>query len=256
MIQFLLGLILSMSALAQIELRLDDSNQIYKPGSIAEGSIVADESVNISQISPNTIKNGIDKKYLFIFSTSAWEKSQEGWKFKVKLVLGPDFKPSDKIEISNAGTQQIDTPDIKWDGAIGEIPQTYIYNEQELFSLNWFVKNKIFAALIIVTFLLLSSFAGWKVLKKIKRKKAKKNLIQKLISEVESANTLQQLSAIWKQRDFYKEIFLNRKKGLEEFFNDLNQIQFKPQVNEGEVNEILKKKEILLTGLREELNGI
>lgn len=253
----LLFVILPCWAWAQVEIYPLDPRQNVFPGDLVEIKVqLLDESlVNVIQPA-QWRKLGSSKTFLFM-AVSAWEKDASGWHLQGKLVVGPEFRPDAPVSVTIAtNTVELRFKGWMWNPQAQAMQKDFEYEDVPLLIISWLQKH-LFLVLILV--LLIFSVAGgfvWRWNEKRKKKALQLRLKYQWEEKISAASDIQSLSQLWKDRDVLKELFPNSAQAQREFFDLLNQSQFKPRISEEELKKLVSAKSILLSKIKEPTRGV
>jgi hypothetical protein len=245
------------SAWAQLEITPYDATKSVYPGDVVEAKIQILDETLVNKVKPAQLRTLGEAQHFLFMSLSTMQKDASGWHLQSKIVLGPNFSPDKAYSlVVGDNTVEVRFRGWMWNPQTDQINPEFDYENIPLFSRSWFQKN---LWSVILGFLFVCGAAAfalnrWKTKNQIKKKQMQEVLKwQRLIHEAQS---MQDLSALWKSRDELKTIFPLAENDLRSFFDNLNGSQFKPQVLKDELERLLLQKKQLLEKIRGGQGGV
>ena len=239
-----LGLIFSLDAM---------SSEVVKIISKTNDTITSGDVVfaRIEGVSPNNYQKLIDEipsEIIILMDTD--DQSN------VKIVVGSKFNPQEILTLFvNNQVYNIEFEGFNWSVIQNSSNKEFSYlvspekkkNQSILMDPSFYIGVSLVLVLIYVISLML---------KRINRKKNIRKKYMSWIRRIESAETIDSMSLIWRDRRELKEVFENKEKDITIFFSILNKYQFSKNKPTHALGELSKAKNELILKLRGDSHGV
>lgn len=255
---FTLVLILfSASIHAGITVSPQEMHQPVQPGDLVDAQMTTDDPlIALASMKALLTTINLPKKVTFVSIRSADTPTQQE-KFKAKVVFGPDFNPDEQLKVTVNGTlTSVEFKGWLWNPQIKEVPKEFDYEKIPLLSKAWWIKNWPLLTLFALVCLGLGAPLFLSFLKRKRLERKIKERKQNWLSVLASAKDLEKISDIWRSRDEIRELFHDCQEDQRQFFDILNQYQFKPTLSQVELEQVTRAKEEFLAKLVERQRGV
>lgn len=251
------SILLSRLTFAQFEVIPIEQSKAVKPGEVSEAQILTRDEALIVDYTPKAIQLLGDYDSFYLFSLGPWLKNNDGWEIQGKIVFGKNFSPDREYTYSNdLGSVQFKFKGWLWNPTPEAIAKEFSYENLELLSRSWWIKNWPLSIIIIAILLLAISRLAYSLIRKRKKRLTEKNIKNLLRAEIINAQSIHDYALLWLKRDEIKNIFSAHEVSLRGFFDELNRYQFKPHVSDLELSKLGIAKSKLISALSEEKHGI
>lgn len=250
-------ILFSQLTFAQFEVIPLEQSKAVKPGEISEAQILTRDESLIIDYTPKVIQLLGDSDSFYLYSLGPWLKNNDGWKIRGKIVFGKNFTPDKEYSYSNdLGSVQFKFKGWLWNPTPEAIAKEFSYENVELFSRSWWIKNWPLSVFILAIMLVAISRLAYAIVRKRKEALADKNKKDLLKTEILNAQSIHDFALLWLKRDEIKKIFSAHETSLRGFFDELNRYQFKPYVSDLELEQLSIAKSKLISALSEEKHGV
>ncbi len=253
----LLLLIFSFNAWSEITIKPKDKSRTVHPGDLVEAILSSTDT----SIKPEVLREAVatinnPKKVLFV-SIRKLNNSETEDVLIAKVVFGPEFNPDEKIRSSiNGEVLEFAFGGWLWNPQMNEVPKEFDYEQIPLLSRAWWIKNWHWLAAILFLVMIVGVPTFVSIAKKRNQRKKILEQKKKWLQSFAEAKSRENLSDIWRCRDEIKAIFPECLDEQREFFDKLNQHQFKPIMADSELIELIKAKDEFLAKVAGRQRGV
>jgi hypothetical protein len=209
-------------------------NKQYTEGDLIQVYI---ENQKSQEVKADEVVQFLEKNGIYTFEID--DMGANKWKAKIIASLS----------IKNDDSQ---TPQTLTFEGIGEIKKKPNKEDLEYLPALQVDKNKIsykflgFVIILILIFFIL----GTMVYTKHRKRKVIISKRNNWLARLDAADNLASLAQIWRERDDLKLMFSSKETEITDFFNSLNEIQFKPAVDQSDEKRIINLKDHLKNELK------
>jgi len=250
----ILVLCLSNMAYAQLTLTVKDP-KANKPGDLVDVEMSLSAPDLMEKLTPSNLQNSFIPEALWFMSVGTWQLSGSGLKNTARVALGTKF--TDQPSKLTVAGREIQVSFENFHFSPGEETEgKFIYQEVPWYQRPWWKKHGIALLTGLLAFLGIGVTFVMRWQKKRLREKLARAMVDGLLQKLESARDLTSISQVWVARDDFNTVFPDKVQPLRNFFDVLNQYQFKPNCAEHELREIIEAKKKLIVDLKGGSHGV
>lgn len=246
---YLIIFISSIPVWGQIIIKPISSGQ-KKYGEIVQAQIELSDRNLLTGLSPSLIQKSNIPKALWFMHVDPWQINGSRVLTQAKIVFGPEVDLT-KVTVLKVGERLLNVEFLDWSltSPGKQQPQPLMYEEIPWYQRAWWEKNKIFVLCVLILSGCLVFFFVRKMLRNHHKKNSATMERQRIKDMLLKADSLESISKIWLKREFFFNKFPEEEASIRDFFNTLNQYQFKPSMNSDELKKVLEAKSKLMNKL-------